>query len=122
MKKFLLLFTCLLSAAAFAEETDAQRAGNQFFENEVRPLLSKRCFECHGEKKQKGGLRVDNIGYLKTGGDTGPALVPGDPEKSPMIEGIRYQNKDFQMPPKEKLPDAEIAILEKWIKIGAPWP
>jgi hypothetical protein len=122
MKKFLLLFICLLSAAALAEETDAQRAGNQFFENEVRPLLSKRCFDCHGEKKQKGGLRVDDVSFLKAGGDDGPAFVPGDPEKSSMIEAVRYGNKDLQMPPKEKLPDNEIAVLEKWIKLGAPWP
>jgi len=122
MTKLPLLLACLVSTAAFAVEDDAQREANKFFETEVRPLLSKRCFECHGEKKQKGGLRADNIGSLKTGGDTGPALVPGDPEKSPMIEGVRYQNKDFQMPPKEKLPDAEIAVLEKWIKMGAPWP
>ncbi len=94
----------------------------KFFENEVRPLLAKRCFDCHGEKKQKGGLRVDHIGYLKTGGDTGPAIVPGEPEKSPLIEAVRYKNEDFQMPPKEKLSDAEIAVLEKWVKLGAPWP
>ena len=65
---------------------------------------------------------MDHIGYLKSGGDTGPAVVPGDPEKSPMIEAIRYKNDDFKMPPKEKLPDAEIAALEKWVKLGAPWP
>jgi len=93
-----------------------------FFEKEVRPILAKRCHECHGEKKQKGGLRADHIGYLKSGGDTGPALVPGKPDESAMIEAVRYMNADFQMPPKEKLPDAEIAVLEKWIEMGAPWP
>jgi mono/diheme cytochrome c family protein len=122
MKKLLLLLSCFASAAAFAAEGDAQRDADKFFENEVRPLLSKRCFECHSERKQKGGLRVDHLGYLKAGGDTGPALVPGKPEESPMIEAVHYQNKDFQMPPKQKLPDAEIAVLEKWIKMGAPRP
>jgi hypothetical protein len=116
------LFATLLSTAIAADESDAQRAAHRFFESEVRPILANRCFECHGEKKQKGGLRVDHPGYLKSGGDTGPALVPGKPEESPMIEAIHYQNKDFQMPPKQKLPEAEIAVLEKWIKIGAPWP
>ncbi|EDY20565.1 protein of unknown function DUF1549 [Chthoniobacter flavus Ellin428] len=115
-------FLLLSATAAFAADDDAQREANKFFESEVRPLLVKRCFECHGEKKQKGGLRADSIGALKTGGDNGPALVPGDPEKSPMIQGVRYADKDFQMPPKQKLPDAEIATLEKWIKMGAPWP
>ena len=94
----------------------------KFFENEVRPILVKRCYDCHSQTKQKGGLRVDNIGYLKAGGDTGPALVPGHPEKSALVEAIHYANADFQMPPKNKLPDAEIAILEKWIKLGATWP
>ncbi|MBL9144094.1 MAG: PSD1 domain-containing protein [Verrucomicrobiaceae bacterium] len=93
-----------------------------FFENEVRPLLVKRCYECHSDTKQKGGLRVDHIGYLKSGGDTGPALVPGKPDESALIEAVRYANEDFQMPPKGKLPDAEIAIMENWIKMGAPWP
>ena len=93
-----------------------------FFEKEVRPLLVKRCQECHGATKQKGGLRLDHIGYLKTGGDTGPAMVPGRPDESALIEAVRYANEDFQMPPKQKLPDTEIAILEKWIEMGAPWP
>jgi hypothetical protein len=83
---------------------------------------AKRCYECHGEKKQKGGLRADHIEHLKAGGDTGPALVPGKVDESLMIEAIRYGNEDLEMPPKKKLPDAEIAILEKWVAMGAPWP
>lgn len=97
----------------------------KFFESDVRPILVKRCYDCHSKTKQKGGLRVDHIGYLKTGGDTGPALVPGQPEKSALVEAIHYSNDDFKMPPKNnggKMPDAEIATLEKWIKMGAPWP
>ena len=101
---------------------DAQRSAVTFFEKAVRPILVKRCHECHSGTKQKGGLRVDHIGYLKNGGDTGPALIPGMPGESPLIEAVRYGNRDFQMPPKGKLPDSEIAILEKWIRIGAPWP
>ena len=103
-------------------DDDAQRVALAFFEKEVRPVLVSRCHECHSNTKQKGGLRVDHIGYLKSGGDTGPALVPGKPEESALIEAVHYANEDFQMPPKKKLPDAEIAILEKWIKMGAPWP
>ncbi len=100
---------------------DAQRAAMAFFEKDVRPILVERCYDCHSGSKQKGGLRVDHIGYLKTGGDTGPALIPRKPEESALIEAVRYGNADFRMPPKTKLPDAEIAILEKWIRIGAPW-
>lgn len=117
----LFVFACFTAGASFAAD-DAAREAMKFFENEVRPILVKRCYDCHSKTKQKGGLRVDNIGYLKAGGDTGPALVPGQPEKSAMVEAIHYTTADFQMPPKEKLPDAEIATLEKWIKLGAPWP
>jgi hypothetical protein len=110
------------TATVAMADDDAQRVALAFFEKEVRPVLVNRCHECHSNTKQKGGLRVDHIGYLKSGGDTGPALVPGKPEESALIEAVRYANEDFQMPPKKKLPDAEIAILEKWIKMGAPWP
>ncbi len=120
----LLLLSGLVAPAfaAPATDADAKRAAMQFFENEVRPLLVKRCYECHGEKKQKGSLRVDNIAYLTKGGDSGPALVAGDLEKSLIIEAVRYHNEEVAMPPKEKLADKEIAVLEKWVKIGAPWP
>ena len=67
----------------------ADAEGDQFFEKQVRPILVQRCQECHGEKKQKGGLRTDSLAHLKSGGDTGPALVPGDPEKSPIVEAVR---------------------------------
>ncbi len=119
-------FTPLLGSIAFAAipalADDAQRVAATFFEKEVRPVLVTRCFECHSDTKQKGGLRVDHIGYLKEGGDTGPALVAGKPEESALVEAVHYANEDFQMPPKKKLPDAEIAILEKWIRMGAQWP
>jgi len=121
MKRLPILLACLTTTVAFAED-DAARAAMKFFENEVRPLLVNRCYECHGEKKQKGSLRLDNIAYINKGGDSGPALVAGNPDKSLMIEAIRYQDPDFEMPPKKKLPDKEIAILEKWVKLGAPWP
>jgi hypothetical protein len=123
MKSPVILLAFIASGAvAVAAEVDAQSEALKFFENEVRPLLAKRCFECHGEKKQKGGLRVDHIAHLKAGGDSGPAVVPGKPDESPIIEAIRYKNPDFEMPPKKKLPDTEIAILEKWVALGAPWP
>jgi len=80
---FLLLLSCHTAGGVFAADADAERAALKFFENEVRPILVKRCFDCHSNTKQKGGLRVDNIGYLKTGGDTGPALVPATRRNQP---------------------------------------
>ena len=67
-----LLFTVCVVVSSWLRADDAAD-GAKFFENEVRPILVKRCYECHGEKKQKGGLRVDGIAFLKAGGDTGPA-------------------------------------------------
>lgn len=121
LKKSTLLLACLTTSAASAAE-DAQRVAMTFFENEVRPILVNRCYECHSEKKQKGSLRMDNISFIKSGGDAGPAVIPGDLDKSLIIEAIRYKDPDFEMPPKQKMPDKEIAILEQWVKIGAPWP
>src|SRR5262249_54260887 len=94
----------------------------RFFEKQVRPLLVKRCYQCHssGAKILKGGLHLDSReGWMK-GGDSGPAIVPGAPEKSLLIEAVRYQS--LEMPPQGKLPDPEIAVLEEWIKMGAPDP
>jgi hypothetical protein len=122
MRKSPFLLLVAFASSAFAAEPNAQREALKFFENEVRPVLANRCYECHGEKKQKGGLRMDHIAHIKAGGDGGPALVPGQPDKSPMIEAIRYKDPDFEMPPKDKLPDKEIAVLEKWVAMGAPWP
>jgi len=106
-----------LNAPAFADE------GLDFFEKKVRPLLAERCLDCHSEaKKVKGGLRLDlREGWVK-GGDSGPAIVPGEPDKSLFITAIRYSDRDLQMPEKRKLPDEEIAILEQWVKMGAPDP
>ncbi|TLD71190.1 DUF1549 domain-containing protein [Phragmitibacter flavus] len=128
MKKtltLLLLLSASFNASAASDvtaEADAQREAMLFFENDIRPILANRCYSCHGEDKQKAGLRVDDINHLLAGGDTGAALTKGDPDKSLFIEAVRYQNADFQMPPKEKLPDNEIALLEKWVAMGAPWP
>jgi mono/diheme cytochrome c family protein len=110
--------TVMLAVVAGA----AQGAEVAFFEKEVRPLLIQQCYECHSAKKQKGGLRVDGIDYLKEGGSTGPAVVPGDLEKSLLIEAVRYHNDELQMPPKEKLSEKQIAVLETWVKSGAAWP
>jgi hypothetical protein len=93
-----------------------------FFEKQVRPLLVQRCYECHSghAKELQAGLRLDSRGAALAGGDTGPAVVPGKPNKSLLIDAINY-GELYQMPPKSKLPPEEIDTLTKWVELGAPW-
>jgi len=93
-----------------------------FFETNIRPLLLERCAECHSEKKQKGGLRLDSKSAWQKGGESGAAIAPGDPDSSLLIKAIRYIDKDLQMPPKQQLSSSEVALLEQWVKMGAPDP
>ena len=104
--------------------TRATAADLEFFEKNVRPVLVERCFKCHSSQaeKLKGGLFLDSREGLLKGGDEGPAVVPGVPEKSRLVEAISYGNVDFQMPPKGKLPEEQIKALTAWVKMGAPWP
>ena len=119
----LLLFS---SGAAFA--TAASTEGEAFFREKVRPILAEQCFKCHSHEtnKMKGGLVLDSREAVLAGGDTGPAVVPGDTEKSLLIKAIRYTDEDLKMPPDKgdgkKLSDPEIAALTEWVKMGAPWP
>src|SRR5206468_523702 len=112
----------LIAQAKGAEPTPAQL---QFFENRVRPVLVQNCYKCHSQQaeKVKGGLLLDSREGLLKGGKTGPAIVPFNPDKSLLIQAVRYTNDDLQMPPKgEKLSEAQIADLISWIKMGAPDP
>ncbi len=95
----------------------------EFFEKQVRPLLVARCYECHNHKLEepKGSLSLDSRQAALAGGDTGPAVTPGDLEESLLIDAVRYGDL-YQMPPKSKLSAEEIAILEKWVRTGAAWP
>ncbi|MBM3983741.1 MAG: DUF1549 domain-containing protein, partial [Planctomycetes bacterium] len=97
------------------------RAADDDFEKHVRPLLIQKCVSCHGPDKQKGGLRLDTKAGWQRGGDSGTAIVPGDPEKSLLVRAVRHSG-DLKMPPKEKLKDAELAALVRWIKDGAVDP
>ncbi|RPI85520.1 MAG: DUF1549 domain-containing protein, partial [Planctomycetaceae bacterium] len=100
----------------------ADRAGAEaFFESKIRPILVERCLECHGVDKQKAGLRLDTGPALLTGGDSGAAVEPGKPDASLLIQVVRYSG-DIKMPPKSKLPEAEIALLTEWVRQGAVWP
>ena len=111
--------------AGGAVESPAEHV--EFFEAKVRPILVESCYKCHSTEagKSKGGLLLDTREALRKGGGGGTAIVPGDPEKSLLIEAIRYQSEDLQMPPAEeggKLSADKIAVLEEWVRIGAPDP
>ncbi len=113
------IIAAICASRGVAPATD----GVEFFEKNVRPLLISRCYECHSAaKKIKGGLALDTKESTLKGGESGVAVMPGDPGKSRLIEAIRYANRDLQMPPKGKLPEAEIKMLEEWVKMGAPDP
>ena len=117
--------TCLLSLAtglAHLSAAEPSSEGLELFEKKIRPLLAEQCFECHGEKKTKGGLRLDSREGWTKGGESGPAIVPGEPAKSLLIRAVGYANSDLQMPPKRKLAPDQLAALEKWVKLGAPDP
>jgi cytochrome c553 len=92
-----------------------------FFESKVRPILATSCYTCH-TNSQSGGLRVDSREALLKGGNLGPAIVPGDPEKSLLIKAVRQTDPHLQMPMGGKLKDSEIADLTAWVKAGAAWP
>lgn len=92
----------------------------EFFESKIRPLLNAHCYECHGSDAQEGGLRLDSRSALVAGGDSGAAIEAGQPDASLLIDAVRYGDV-YQMPPTGQLPAAEIALLEKWVEMGAPW-
>jgi hypothetical protein len=95
--------------------------GIAYFEKHVRPVLLRRCYGCHSQTtKQEGSLRLDIRDGWQHGGDSGPAIVPGKPDESLLVEAIRYES--LEMPPKGQLPAAEIDVLVKWIAMGAPDP
>ena len=99
------LFSALATVNSLASE------GAEFFEQKIRPVLAERCYQCHSatSQKLKGGLHLDSREGALKGGDTRSAIIPGDPEKSLLIEAIRYENTDLQMPPKKKLTESEIS-------------
>lgn len=103
----------------------AARGAEQYeqFERKIRPLLSQHCYECHSAqaKTVHAGLRLDSAEGVKRGGDSGPVLVPGQPESSLLIDVVQYEG-DIAMPPQGKLTDTQIADLTEWIRAGAPFP
>jgi mono/diheme cytochrome c family protein len=126
--RFLLLTATVISTPLLAppgsralppQEAAPAPSSPQFYDARVKPILSTRCYKCHTDR-MSGGLRVDSRETLLTGGDSGPAIVPGETEKSLLIEAVRQQG-DLKMPKGGKLSDQEVADLEAWVKAGAVW-
>ncbi|MCG8653398.1 MAG: PSD1 and planctomycete cytochrome C domain-containing protein [Pirellulales bacterium] len=94
----------------------------EFFEKKVRPLLAEHCYSCHSNKSKKlqASLKVDSRAGLLRGGDSGEAIVPGDPDASLFMEAVRYES--YEMPPKGKLSADDIETFRRWVELGAPWP
>jgi hypothetical protein len=104
--------------------TPLTKAGVEFFERHIRPVLAESCYECHSAKARKlrGKLLLDSQAGIAKGGATGPALVPGNVDKSLLIQAIRWTDPDLAMPPKGKLTPQQIEKFEQWVKMGAPDP
>jgi hypothetical protein len=95
-------------------------ANAAFFDARVAPILKRRCLPCHNEELKNGGLSFVDRDSLLKGGSRGPAIVPGHPEKSLIIDALKHDGQ-LQMPPGPPLPAKEVRILTDWIKGGAPW-
>ena len=119
------LLACALPLLAQAQMSEGISPKQlEFFEKEVRPVLVEHCYKCHSKDgdKIKGGLLLDTRIGSRSGGDTGPAVVPHDLDESLLYVAVTYEDSSLEMPPKYKLKDSEIAVLKQWIEMGAPDP
>jgi len=119
--RYWILLPSILFATSVAGQDESASA--RLFEEKVGPILAARCGKCHGAEapKAKGGLRLDCREAALKGGDTGPALVPGKPLESLLIKAVAWEDPDLKMPPKEKIPAAEVELLRQWVAGGAAW-
>ena len=120
--RLLLLTVTVLASRAVAVADDKAAGDVEFFEKRIRPVLIRHCYECHSaaSAELKGGLRLDSRDLIRKGGESGPAIVPGNTKKSLLLDAIKHDS--FEMPPDKKLPKKVIADFKKWIEIGAPDP
>jgi hypothetical protein len=122
------LGSCLAFAAVALAASLTAAAGEdafspedlKFFEQNVRPILVNKCQRCHRDGKESGELTLDSREGLLEGGDSGPAIVPGKPAESVLIDAVNYGN--YEMPPTGRLPQEDIDKLAEWVRRGAPWP
>ena len=119
-----IMFLPALFALSVTLPAAPEAAATAYFERKVRPLLIARCYGCHSTtaRKPRSGLLLDSRKGWVVGGSRGPAIVPGDPAASLVVKAVRYSDPDLRMPPKGKLSDVEVGILERWIANGAADP
>lgn len=117
------VFLSIVGSVTAAEAGTAD-VDDEFFERRIRPVLAEHCYGCHsGEADRlRAGLRVDGPGFLMKGGESGPAIEPGDVIGSLLLQAVRHDEPDLAMPPRSRLSDRQISDLEKWVEAGAPWP
>src|SRR5579885_3513866 len=116
---FILYSATTLALAATSQPSDQPSA--EFVEMKVRPVLAGKCYGCHTDAKS-GGLQLDSREHILKGGNSGPAIIPGDPDHSLLIQALRQTHPRIKMPPGGKLPDDDINNIAAWIKAGAAWP
>ena len=116
-----ILTVSAVSAAPPVSTAAPSAQSAEFFEKKVRPLLSEKCQSCHGAKRRQGGLRLDSRADMLKGGDDGPVVVPGEPDRSALVKAVRYAD-ELKMPPKGKLSPESVETLAAWVRMGAPWP
>ncbi len=115
--------SALLLLASGLSGAQPSAADLEFFESRIRPALVAECYECHDAKKQKGDLRLDHRTAMLKGGETGPLLIAGDPDRSLLIQSITHEHEDLKMPKKRPKLDARIiADFKEWVRRGAPDP
>ena len=115
----LLILGTLAGPRAWANRPVVDNDADTFFESKVCPVLAGTCVKCHGALKVSGGLRLDSRDAMLKGGESGPAVVPGDADKSLLIQAIRHDDESLEMPPGKLLPEAARADLAAWISAGA---
>ena len=121
LQHFFVAGVVLVSASAIVAAAETvPAADDDLFEIHARPLLVSHCIRCHGESKQEAGLNLATRAGLLAGGDSGPAIVPGKPDESLLLEALRYES--YEMPPTGKLGDPLIAGIAAWVAAGADWP
>lgn len=119
-----LIFAAAISLVASGPSSATEPASSpgelKFFEQNIRPLLVARCYECHSGEEREGGLALDRADSLSVGGDSGSSVIAGDLDGSLLVSAVRYEG--LQMPPDEPVSEREVALVERWVRDGAAWP